>query len=211
MIDLEKSIDLERLEVELKKRVELPYIWGKPQFDNWDKITNFIYETHTFSDLKKRTISLSDDIKNYAFNRWLNFWSAKGVEQIFTSQENVIANKNKYDKLVDFKINNIPFDHKTSIFPQGFKKDFRYALDNNKELIQWLYENQSQEGRKHFENRLFIILFNKSGKEHWKLKAEIIFIKQYIEEYIKNFSENKLEKINFNNKEVLSDIIWIIK
>ena len=74
-----------------------------------------MYETRSFSDLKEKTISLSNDIKNYAFNRWLNFWSAKGVEQIFTSQENVIANENKYDKLVDFKINNIPANSNCSI------------------------------------------------------------------------------------------------
>ena len=204
-------IDLEKLELQLKKRLKYPYTWGRKQADDWDKMTNFIYEIRHFSDLEVMISNLSPELKNYALNRWLNFWSAKGIEQIFTSQQNVIANKNEYDKLVDFTINGIPFDHKTSVFPKGFKKDFYYAYQNKRELIQWFYDEQSQQGRKHFKNRLFVVLFDKNSLEHWKLKVEIRFIKQQIEQYITNFSLDKLERFNFENEEILSDVIWIIK
>lgn len=204
-------IDLEKLELQLKKRLKYPYTWGRKQADDWDKMTNFIYEIRHFSDLEVMISNLSPELKNYALNRWLNFWSAKGIEQIFTSQQNVIANKNEYDKLVDFTINGIPFDHKTSVFPKGFKKDFNYAYQNKRELIQWFYDEQSQQGRKHFKNRLFVVLFDKNSLEHWKLKVEIRFIKQQIEQYITNFSLDKLERFNFENEEILSDVIWIIK
>ncbi len=204
-------IDLEKLELQLKKRLKYPYTWGRKQADDWDKMTNFIYEIRRFSDLEVMISNLSPELKNYALNRWLNFWSAKGIEQIFTSQQNVVANKNEYDKLVDFTINGIPFDHKTSVFPKGFKKDFNYAYQNKRELIQWFYDEQSQQGRKHLKNRLFVVLFDRNSLEYWKLKVEISFIKQQIEQYITNFSLNKLERFNFENEEILSDVIWIIK
>lgn len=70
---------------------------------------------------------------------------------------------------------------------------------------------QSQQGRKHLKNRLFVVLFDRNSLEYWKLKVEIRFIKQQIEQYITNFSLNKLERFNFENEEILSDVIWIIK
>ena len=61
-----------------------------------------------------------------------------------------------------------------------------YAKNNPAELIQWLYSNQSQEGRKHLKNRLFLVLVDKN-KEHWKLKAEISLLKK--EKDQKDFKE----------------------
>jgi len=201
-------MDLERLERELKNRLPYGYNWGKKQDDSWDAITNFIYTTYSVAKLLERCRGLDSKIRDYAFNRWFNFWSAMGVEDIFCSHPNVVANKNKYDKLVDFQINNTPFDHKTSIFPKGFGNDIHYAMQNKRDLIQWLYENQSQEGRKHLKNRLFIVLHDNLG-EHWKMKAELSLMKIYIDEYINNFNLNKLETFNFGDGDIYSDIIFI--
>ncbi len=148
-------------------------------------------------------------LKDYALNRWYNFWSAMAVEYMFTSHENVIANKNSFDKLMDFTINGIPFDHKTSVFPKGFNHSLQYAKENERELIQWLYDNQSQQGRKHLKNRLFIILYDKNG-EHWKKKSEIILMKKYIDQYVNNFQKNQLLKFDFGEGIIYSDIIWIM-
>jgi len=54
------------------------------------------------------------------------------------------------------------------VFPKAFGKDYAYAKENKKELIEWLYNNQSQQGRKHLENRLFICIFDTKNGEHWK-------------------------------------------
>lgn len=202
-------IDLQRLERELKKRLTYPYSWGRKQSDSWDRETHFIYEIRLFSQLEERISTLSPELRNYALNRWLNFWSAKGIEQIFTTHPNVVACQNEYDKTVDFYINNIPFDHKTSVFPKGFQKDISYALEHKRELIEWLYKEQSQQGRLHFKNRLFVVLYDKESSEHWKLKAEISFIKQEIDNYINRAVP--FEKFYFGEVEILSDIIWIIK
>ena len=204
-------MDLVRVEQELKKRLDYPYIWGRKQSNLWDRETNFIYKTYSMNSLKRKCEALPQELKNYAYNRWYNYWSAMAAEDIFASHNRVKANKNIYDKLVDFTIDNIPFDHKTSIFPKGFNKSFSYAKENENELIKWLYENQSQQGRKHLKNRLFIVMYDSYNRQHWKMKAEIMLLKQNIDSYIHNFSKDKLKKFDFGEGEVLSDIIWIVK
>lgn len=203
-------MDLQRVERELKKRLSYPYKWGRKQADSWDKDTNFIYTTYSFETLLRKTTNFNQELTNYALNRWYNFWSAMAAEAIFASHLNVIANKNSFDKLIDFTIDNIPFDHKTSVFPKGFNKSYEYAMNNEKELINWLYENQSQQGRKHLENRLFIIMYDKNN-QHWKLKAEIKIIKKEIDLYVANFNKNSLFVFDFGKGKVYSSIIWVTK
>ena len=201
-------MDLERVERELKKRWALPYRWGRKQSDLWDKETNFIYTTYSVASLIRKTEHLDEALRHYAWNRWYNFWSAMAIEDIFTSHPQVTANKNRYDKLVDFTIEHIPFDHKSSVFPRGFQKPYHYAKEHKMELIYWLYANQSQQGRKHLKNRLFIVLYDKDG-EHWKMKAEIMHIKKHIDNYVHRFDKKQLHRIRLEQSEALSDIIWI--
>lgn len=201
-------MDLERVERELKKRLPYPYRWGRKQSNSWDSDTNFIYRTYSFESLLRKTAPLNQELRDYALNRWYNFWSAMAVEDIFASHSNIIANKNVYDKLVDFTIDHIPFDHKTSIFPKGFNQSYEYAINNEKELIQWLYENQSQQGRKHLKNRLFIVLYD-SNNQHWKMKSEIMKLKKSIDLYVNNFSTKHLHTFDFGEGKVYSDILWI--
>lgn len=204
-------MDLQRVEIELKKRVSYPYVWSRKQSDIWDAETYFIYKTYSVNTLFKKSKGLSKEKINYALNRWYNFWSAMAVEDIFCSHENVFANKNPYNKLIDFSINNIPFDHKTSVYPKGFSKSIEYAKANEKELIKWLYRNQSQEGRKHYKNRLFVVLYDSANQQHWKIKAEIGLLKNIIDQYVKNFSEKNLYSLDFGKGNIYSDILWIIK
>ncbi|WP_299465395.1 hypothetical protein [uncultured Microscilla sp.] len=202
-------MDLQKIESELKKRLIYPYKWGRKQSNSWDRDTNFIYQTDNFQELEEIINGFNPGLKNYTLNRWYNFWSAKAVEFIFATHENVMPHKDQYDKLVDFSINGVQFDHKTSNFPK--KLDFDYYFQNKKELIEWLYKNQSQQGRKHLKNRLFLVLYNNNPDDHWELKADIPLLKSFIDKYILDFSENKLVELNFGNGEVLSDIIWVKK
>lgn len=206
-------MDLNRVESELKKRLVYPYRWGRKQSNSWDTNTNFIYKTYSLESLLKKIkyFNFTQELKDYTLNRWYNFWSAMAVEDLFSSHSNVVANKNRYDKLIDFHIDNIPFDHKTTIFPKGFNRSFQYAKSHQEELIQWLYENQSQEGRRHLKNRLFIVLYDSKSNQHWKMKSEILLLKVNIDNYIKNFNEKKLKKLCLYGNSILSDIIWVVK
>jgi len=204
-------MDFSRVEQELKKRCAYPYYWGRKQSDIWDQKTNFIYTTYSMNSLLKKTERFDPQLRNYAFNRWYNFWSAMAAEDIFASHPIVKSNRNSYDRLVDFTIEGIPFDHKTSVFPKGFGQTFQYAKAHEAELIEWLYNNQSQQGRKHLKNRLFVMLYDGKTMQHWKMKAEIILLKSAIDEYVENFDKNQLHRLDFGEGEVFSDMIWIAK
>ncbi len=201
-------MDLLRVETELKKRLAHPYKWGRKQSDDWDAKTSFIYTTYSFDKLLEKTASFDEKVRDYALNRWYNFWSAEAVENLFSLHEKVSPNINKFDKLIDFTINTTCFDHKTTVFPTGFNQTVAYAKNNPAELIQWLYLNQSQESRKHLKNRLFIVLVDKN-KEHWKLKAEIKLLKSEIDRYVGNFNSENLIQLNLENNTILSDLIWV--
>lgn len=204
-------MNLQSLESELKKRLDFPYNWGRKQSDEWDRKTKFIYQTQDFESLETQCKDFDNELRNYAFNRWLNFWSAKAIEQIFTNYPNVRKEENQFSKTVDFYISEIPFDHKSSVFPKQFGQSLDYAIEHKKELIEWLYQNQSQQGRKHLENRLFIIFFDEKNGEHWKMKTELTLIQEKIEDYLGNFSKDNLVSLNLEFDKIFSDIIWIKK
>ena len=211
-------MNYELLEKELKKRLKFEYNWGRKQTNKLDVETNFIYKISSFDAVLteietnfKNSLNFIE-LKNYALNRWFNFWSAKGVEAIFCGDGNVQPHQNSKNKHIDFYLDSIPFDHKTTVFPAGFKKSIPYAIEHKRELIAWLYKNQSQQQRKHLKNRIFVVLIDFSEKkEHWKLKAEILWLQKIISTYLSTFTEDKLETFYFQNNIVKSDIIWAIK
>jgi len=207
-----------QLEKELKKRLDYPYIWGRKQTNNFDNATNFIYNTISFEALLRQIDSNFkgednyQNLKNYTLNRWYNFWSAKAIEASFCEHKNVTAHKNLKDKYTDFFISNIPFDHKTTVFPKGFNKSVPYAIEYKRELIEWLYANQSTQKRFHLKNRLFLIVLDYSNpKDNWKLKSEILWLQKIISTYLSTFDAQNLENFYFQNQLIKSDIIWAIK
>jgi hypothetical protein len=211
-------MNLVLLEKELKKRTAYPYQWGTKQNNVLDDATNFIYKIPSF-DLLLDTIEINfkghsnyQPLKNYALNRWYNFWSAQGIEALFCKNDLVRAHENSRDKYVDFYIQHIPFDHKTTVFPKGFKKSPPYAITHREEFLTWLYLNQSAEKRQHFCNRLFIVLVDYSQENApWKLKAELNWLNQAISTYLRKFDATKLQKIIVKNTQIYADIIWAVK
>ena len=211
------NAELINIEKELKKRLAYPYKWGRKQNDEFDKLTNFVYRISSFDEVLKETENRfqkdkeHQNIANYSLNRWYNFWSAQAVEKIFCSLPNVKPALDEKDRLVDFTIDGVTFDHKTSVFPENFPYKIDEAIRKTDQLILWLYTNQSQQQRKHLKNRLFIVLFSSDG-DHWKLKAEISWLKERIEKYMEGFNTNYLLKFQLEkNQETISDIIWAIR
>jgi hypothetical protein len=211
-------VDLSKIETELKKRLDYPYSWGRKQNDLWDRHSGFIYNTGTWkevvelSKIKAEKENLEQKaFLNYTANRWYNYRSAKAVETIFRDSPGVLPVKNEKDRLRDFNLKGVDVDLKTSVFPQGFGHNSEYAKEHPRELISWLYKNQSTQQRLHFANRLFLIVYAEGG-EHWKLKAEISLIKMVIEDYVANFDPQKMLKFEFQpGKTTFSDVIWLKK
>ena len=89
------------------------------------------------------------------------------------------------------------------------------ACKHPKELMKWLYENQSARlfGA---ENRLFLVLVDtKDMKQSWKMKRAFTLIEPTVNNYLDSFNAHSLKKINFTFKQKnytsLSDIIFITK
>ncbi|MBK9098788.1 MAG: hypothetical protein IPM14_11850 [bacterium] len=97
------------------------------------------------------------------------------------------------------------------VFPKNFPYNIDGAIKKTEELIRWLYKHQSQQQRKHLKNRLFIVLYSSDG-EHWKLKAEISWLKDRIEKYMHGFNPHFLLKFNLEPEhQTLADVIWAVK
>lgn len=210
--------NMDIIEAELQHRLRYKYIWYRRQNDRWDGYSNFIYRIVEWKKLIPR-IEETIKIKNlnkeeffyYAINRWYNYWSACAVEQIFTDFKGVIAEKNTKNKTIDFSFFGKNVDHKTSVFPRGFGKSLAYAQQFPEAFLLWLYRNQSQEQRKHMENRMFLIVYAKNGA-HWKLKAEISWLKDVISTYVTTFDDSKFYQLQLlPNKITSAGLIWAVK
>lgn len=206
-----QEISLSQLELELKKRWSIPYKWGKKQNNIDDKITHFIYQNPFFDHTKKKIEHLETSLQNYAWNRWYNFWSSQAIEHIFCTHNDIKACTNKASHTRDFFWKNIPFDHKTTVFPKGFHHSIDDAKKHPHHLIEWLYKNQSQEQRKHWHNRFFIILFDAQHQQHWKLKAELQYCNSIITKYMQTFSLDQCISFSHNGEQRYAGIIWIEK
>ncbi len=195
-------------EKELSKRLSYSYTWGRKQNKDWDFKTDFIYKTHLFDDLVHRleSMGVGDALFNHAINRWYNFHSAQAVEAIFKQHSSVISEVDTKHQSIDFYINGIAFDHKSSVFPKGFDKSIEYALANKAELAYWFYKEQSTERRFHQENRLFIVMYESKGN-HWMLKSRLSDLYNLIHQYLNQFDSNKLIELQINDQTVLCDVL----
>ncbi|MDB9882146.1 hypothetical protein OAD66_03335 [Bacteroidia bacterium] len=209
-------VNLQYTEEQLKKRWATEYKWGRKQADIWDSQTNFIYNIHSFDEVNQKifsefsTHSKFADLRDYALNRWYNFQSAMAIEYIFSSHPLVRKVKNSRDKEKDFYINGLPFDHKTSVFPKGFDNEIDYAIAHPKDLARWFYINQSGQQRFHLKNRLFVVLCKSDG-QHWRLKAELSWIKLLVDTYLDSFDESNLLELSYSQCVIKTDVIFGVR
>lgn len=92
-----------------------------------------------------------------------------------------------------------------------------YYINNPKELITWLYENQG-EMRFDASNRIYLVLIDTNNiYDSWKLKRNFNLLNAAIKDKLKNFDVNKLQNISFiwdaNGKEYhcKSEVLFVIK
>lgn len=125
------------------------YEWHNTKQNNFlDRKTNFIYNTFHYQELlnKLKQNNIVDLYEiDYAKARWYNFHTAKVAELIFKTSPKVKGCWNEKDRKIDFFIEGINFDHKNSIFPEKYTKSYAFAKANKKNLIEWLYSNQSHQ------------------------------------------------------------------
>ncbi|WP_299315670.1 hypothetical protein [uncultured Aquimarina sp.] len=62
---------------------------------------------------------------------------------------------------------------------------------------------------KSLENKMFVVVYASSG-EHWKLKAQISWLKDIISTYVATFDDSKLFRLQLY-KITKAGLIWAIK
>ncbi|MBC7447323.1 MAG: hypothetical protein H7330_04635 [Hymenobacteraceae bacterium] len=203
------------LQAELRARHALPYRWGQGQNDAFDRRTRFIYEVKTWDGLLARLAPLAGEpdfaaLRDYAANRWYNFWSARAVEYFFSESPRVRPAPNARDRLRDFTLDGIAFDHKTTVWPRAYGGSLAAARADPAPLLQWLYANQSQQSRHHLENRLFVVLYADDGA-HWQLKAELERLRTAVRQFLVAPQLLRLPLETPNGRRVVtSAVIWLV-
>lgn len=174
------------------------------QCDVADSWTEFIYESKLYATFKARAgLELARhpyraELTEYAAWRWYNWRCSAAVEAMFCSFPGVRAEPNKKHPTIDFYIGGVPFDLKVTNLPNGL------APDKPRDVLNWFYKNQSRERRYSLNNRLFVALPCIGESEAWRLKANLVEIYSYVEEYMLKYSQNKLIRSHFG---MVADLI----
>ena len=200
------------LEKELQKALNYITPDWKMQNNFNDSRSRFIYIVKTVDEVialsKARGIS-----HQYALHRWYNFNTSIYCEKLFL-EFGATKEANEKNKEVDIYINGVPFDVKVSVYPKALE-NHPYDLttrEGKNAMIRWLYEHQSQQGRKHYKNRLFIICDGNTPEENLKLKSDFNQIREKIKLFIEQSEKGFNKLLVYDHKiavAVTSDIIYI--
>lgn len=201
------------LEEQLHKA--LTYIDDKWQMQNndYDSKSNFIYSVNTVDECIELSKQNNIDIK-YALHRWYNFKTSIQCENIFVEYGAVKENNVKH-KEIDLYINSIPFDVKLTVYPKALcNHPYDLSTRNGKnKMIEWMYKHQSQQGRKHLKNRLFIVCDGTSQYNNLCLKSDFEQIRNKIHKFIEYTGKNGFNELCITDNDeqyiVKSDIILI--
>lgn len=204
------KISANDLKDELMKAQDILKLKFDIQKDSKDLDTNFIYYCGSFSSVLVLSIEngLSIEETNYAIRRWFNYHTSKMAEKLFVDN-GATPEENLKNKSTDLYIDGIPFDIKLTVVPALYKETDLSKRTNKDDLIRWLYENQSKEGRNGLQNRIFIVCKSSSYAKSILTKAEFDLIDLAISKFINYYSDKEKNKIEIDGNTVYSDIILV--
>jgi hypothetical protein len=186
----ECEAEIERIARQLTQIAhEVP--WGRVQNDAWDGLCQFIFHLRTAQNVRLRAGQVAERhtldhtaFVQYALRRWFCFWGARVAELLFLRHPNVEPGPPK-DHEVDFTIDGVPFDLKTSDAPRAFLKGPRDLLADPEQAATWFYSHQSRERRFHTANRLFLVLYDPEfPEEAWRLRADVAALRHSIDGFL---------------------------
>ena len=187
----------EDLKKELMKVEE--FRWGVVQGQLDQKIqAEYVRKFTRYEDLLSGVKSkLHDDVTSYVIATWYNHWTTVLIEDHISQHKKVIPTLSNL-KGVDIFFDNQPFDLKTTYLPKNYSLE--QAIQNPKELIIWLYENQGAQ-RFGSHNRFFVVLASKDNLENsWKLKRDFDFVFTEIDKFFDTASASEKDEIVFTFK-----------
>ena len=202
----------EQLAADLQSLARIvPLNWGGIQNDGTDNQIN-MFQIHSFEELERQTINLSENSRNYFRRRWFLWKSAQCDEHIFCMNNNVTPNPNFKDQSYDIEFNNnssLRFDVKGTVIPRSLRNNINGLILDPSAMIKFFFDEQSKGVRNNHQNRLFILHHSHRAQEremylrcHWEFK------KQVYQEYSERISMNS-KFVNYQNTK--SDIIFIFE
>lgn len=151
------------IRTELWRLSRLP-AWDRVQHDEWDAYSDFIYETYSLDDLRRKIRRAAeafalplDSFAAYAVRRWYNYHTHQVVLEMFCAHPRVVREEDPRHPWVDFYVDRIPFDLKLTEFPRRYPGSVDEAQADPRRLVNWLYSHQSAERRYHLANRIFVV------------------------------------------------------
>jgi hypothetical protein len=190
---------------ELLKVRQMPP-WGRVQGDAWDRASRFIYATQMLNALRRETKRVAAemglplrDFGRYVIRRWYNFHTHQAALDIILAHPRTRPEPDPFHHTVDFYLDEEGFDLKLTTLPKGFGHDLAYARAHPEELARWLYVHQSQQGRFHGANRLFVILHDGADPARtWELRRDFKQLKKAIRAFL---DEPRPMRVEFEDRE----------
>jgi len=165
------------IRAELQRLTRLPP-WGRVQQDRWDEASRFIYQIRSLDELRQETRRVAmargfplQEFAAYVVRRWYNFHTHQVVLEMFCAHPRVRPEINPRHPSVDFYLDGIPFDLKLTEFPRAYPRSLDEARSCPQDLVNWLYREQSREGRYHVANRMFVVFHHAAAPERtWQVR-----------------------------------------
>ena len=176
---------------ELNKLDALPP-WGRPQGDDWDHLSDFIYRVKTLEGLRRQAqararaegLNVSSFVA-YALRRWYNYHTHQQVLELICAHPSVRPERDPRHPTIDFYLRDLPFDLKLSHFPQAYPHGLEHALAHPADLVNWQYRNQSQQRRYHVGNRFFVMLHDRANPTNtWRLRRDFPRLETLIRRFL---------------------------
>ena len=186
----------------------VPLFWGQIQNNKTDGLLD-MFCCHNRAQLEFKIKNLDPKTQNYYRRRWFIWKCASVDEYLFAQNPNVISNPDQKDKNWDIAFSKaLKFDIKGTVVPKMLRPDFN--INQEYQLIDYFYKNQSKGVRFGEQNRLFIVHHSFKSYErtvylrcHWALKQ-----KAY-SKFNLLLNENKIQWITYKN--ILSKCIFILE
>jgi hypothetical protein len=192
-----------------------PYHWGRVQCNGSDAATRFIFHEPRLDSVDAvvaNRLSGQPTLQGYAYTRWYNYWASCVQETVMCEQPGIEPWFDRFAKLTDLTIQGIAFDLKCCVLPYRFRALPQTGFDNPELLATWLYRNQSQEGRKHLGNRLFIVVFDhRHPEQSYQLKGDLEALRRALAKFAREFNPSNLLHIKVEGAEPLSAIIPVTR
>lgn len=178
---------MSKIRRELQKVARMPR-WPRKQTDGWDHVSRFIYRIEDLDRLREMTKQAAwqhelspRDFGSYVIHRWYNFHTHQVTLEIILSHPRTRPEEDPFHHTIDFYLDGKGFDLKLTRLPHGFDGDIDEARSCSEALARWLYVNQSQQGRFHAANRLFVVLHDAlTPARTWELRRDFVQLEAVI-------------------------------